>query len=336
MALNIPLSLEPMESMPVDSLPSGKGWQFEPKWDGFRCILFRDGDGVHLQSRKQKPLNRYFPELERAVLALPVCRFVVDGEIIIREQPFDVLQLRLHPAASRAATLAKQYPATFVAFDLLVGEDGKSLIARPFSERRAALDTFFKSVGKSRFVIRSRATRSRAQALKWSRSLGHGLDGIMAKALAEPYRPGQRAMQKYKLWKTVDCVVGGYYPRHGGRQVEYLLLGLYDKDGLLNYVGRARAGNGEITPLLQPLVGGQGFTGRLPGGKSRWSGRERKVVPLRPQLVVEVSADHIENGRFRHGARILRFREDKGPEACTMEQFDRRTVANRIRPPILA
>jgi ATP-dependent DNA ligase len=146
----------------------------------------------------------------------------------------------------------------------------------------------------------------------------------MAKPLAEPYRPGQRAMQKYKLWKTVDCVVGGYYPRHGGRQVEYLLLGLYDDKGLLNYVGRARAGDGEITELLKPLVGGPGFTGRAPGGKSRWSGRERKVVPLEPRLVVEASADHIENEHFRHGARLLRFREDKKPEACTMEQIVRR------------
>jgi ATP-dependent DNA ligase len=319
--LGVPLSLEPMESLPVDALPVGKGWQFEPKWDGFRCLVFRDGNVVNLQSRNQKPLNRYFPELERAFRSLTVRRFVLDGEIIIREQPFDTLQLRLHPAESRVAQLAKEYPATFVAFDLLADDRGRSLLSRSFVERRAGLDAFFKRVGRSHFVIRSRATRSRTQALKWCRGVGHGLDGIMAKPLEEPYRPGQRAMQKYKLWKSIDCVVGGYYSRHGGHQVEYLLLGLYDNDGRLNYVGRARAGDGEITELLQPLVGGDGFTGRSPGGKSRWSGRERKVVPLKPRLVVEASADHIENERFRHGARLLRFREDKKPEACTMDQI---------------
>jgi ATP-dependent DNA ligase len=310
-----------MEAVPVDTLPVGKGWQYEPKWDGFRCIAFRDGDVVYLQSRNQKPLGRYFPELERAIRALPVRHFALDGEIIIRDEPFDVLQLRLHPAATRIAQLSKEYPATFVAFDLLATKDGTSLLSRPFSERRAALDLFFGVAGKSSFIIRSRATRSRAQALKWCRGVGHGLDGIMAKPLAEPYRPGQRVMQKYKLWKTVDCVVGGYYPRHGSHQVEYLLLGLYDKDGRLNYVGRARAGDAGMMDILRPLIGGEGFTGRAPAGKSRWSDRERKVVPLRPKLVVEASADHIEDERFRHGARIVRFRSDKKPRSCTMDQL---------------
>jgi ATP-dependent DNA ligase len=221
--------------------------------------------------------------------ALPVPRFVLDGEIMIREEPFEMLQLRLHPAASRVAQLAKDYPATFVAFDLLADERGRSLLGKPFSERRARLNAFFRRTGKSKQLMRSRSTRSRTQALKWCRGVGHGLDGIMAKPLGEAYRPGQRAMQKYKLWKTVDCVVGGYYPRHGGRQVEYPLVGLYDDNGFLNYVGRARAADGELTELLRPLVGGPGFTSRAPGGKSRWSGRERKVVPLEPQLVVEVA-----------------------------------------------
>jgi ATP-dependent DNA ligase len=242
-----------MESMPVDTLPTGKGWQFEPKWDGFRCIAFRDGEVVHLQSRNQKPLGRYFPELERAIGALPVRRCVLDGEIVICEEPFDTLQLRLHPAASRIAQLAEEYPATFVAFDLLADDRGRSLLMQPFAKRRAALDVFFKRIGKSRLIVRSRATHSRVQALRWCRGVGHGLDGIMAKPLGEPYRPGQRATQRYKLWKTVDCVVGGYYPRPGSRQVEYLLLGLYDKGGLLNYVGRARPDNGVIARLLQPL-----------------------------------------------------------------------------------
>jgi ATP-dependent DNA ligase len=312
-----------MESLPVDSLPTGKGWQFEPKWDGFRCVAFHDGDTIQLQSRNQKPLGRYFPELARAMLALRVRRFVLDGEIVIPREPFDTLQLRLHPAASRIARLAAEHPASFIAFDLLADERGRSLLALPFSERRTALNGFFKQIGRSRFIIRSRATLSRAQALKRCRGVGHGLDGIMAKPLDEPYRPGQRVMQKYKLWKTIDCVVGGYYPRQGGREVEYLLLGLHGEDGRLNYVGRARAEAAEIGKLLGPLVGGEGFTGRSPGGKNRWSGRERKAVPLKPKLVVEASADHIENDHFRHGARLLRFRDDKRPEACTMDQLTR-------------
>jgi ATP-dependent DNA ligase len=258
-----------------------------------------------------------------SLLALPVKRFVLDGEIIIREESFETLQLRLHPAATRIEQLAHAHPATFVAFDLLADAHGLSLLDKPFAERRSALEAFFKLTGKGRAIIRSRGTRSRAQALKWIRGVGNGLDGIMCKLLAEPYCPGERAMLKYKVWRTVDCVVGGYYPRRGSRQIEYLLLGLYDRDGRLNYVGRAGLGEGsaKLARMLSPLVGGLGFTGRAPGEKSRWSNKSRKVVPLRPKLVVEASADHIENGTFCHGARLLRWRDDKKPEACTLDQL---------------
>jgi ATP-dependent DNA ligase len=326
MTLDVPLNVEPMEALPVDDLPKGEGWLFEPKYDGFRCILFRDGVAVHLQSRRQRPLGRYFPEVIKAASDLPIQRFVFDGELIIPDQPFDTLQLRLHPAASRVQMLAREHPAQVVVFDLLADERGHSLLDRPFRDRRAALEAAFKLIGRTSSFVLSKATASQDTARGWLKRLGHGLDGIVAKRLDLHYQPGERAMQKFKLWKTVDCVVGGIYYKLGTKSVEYLLMGLYDDAGHLNYVGRCGAGeNGhEIGKLLEPLVGGTGFTGNMPGGKSRWTGRERKPVPLEPRLVAEVSADHIENGRFRHGSRLIRWRDDKAPETCTMDQIIRR------------
>jgi ATP-dependent DNA ligase len=254
---------------------------------------------------------------------LPARAYVLDGELMIRGQEFDSLQLRLHPAASRIAKLSKEMPASFVAYDMLGDEAGESLLERPFAARRAALERFFGRVKAVAAFSLSEQTRSLATARTWLAELGHGLDGIVAKRCDLPYRPGQRAMQKFKLWRTVDCVVGGLYLKPDGRTAEYLLLGLYDSEGLLNYVGRCevRTNAEEITALVQPLLGGTGFTGKAPGGPSRWSGRVRKAVPLRPVLVAEVSADHIEAGRFRHGSRFLRWREDKPAEACTMAQI---------------
>jgi ATP-dependent DNA ligase len=321
--LEIPLDLQPMEAVPVDDLPVGKGWLFEPKYDGFRCILFRDDDAVNLQSRRQRPLGRYFPEIIDAARHLPITRFIFDGELIIPGQPFDTLQLRLHPATSRVQLLSHHHPAQIVVFDLLADEDGRSLTDEPFSSRRAALEAAFKQIGTDANFVLSKATSSPETARRWLKRLGHGLDGIVAKRLDLPYRPGERAMQKYKLWQTVDCVVGGIYYKRGTQTVEYLLMGLYDGAGRLNYVGRCGVGENkaEIAKLLKPLIGGSGFTGNAPGGLSRWSGRERKPVPLEPKLVVEVSADHIENGRFRHGSRLIRWRDDKEPKACTMDQI---------------
>ena len=324
MTLEVHHSLVPMEALPVDDLPSGADWLFEPKYDGFRCLLFRDGDTIHLQSRRQRPLGRYFPEVIDAAGDLSVERFVFDGELIIPDQPFDALQLRLHPAASRVQKLSREHPAQIVVFDLLTDEQGHALLDRPFRERRAALEDAFKRIGKTSSFVLSMATTSPDTARKWLKRVGHGLDGIVAKRLELPYRPGERVMQKFKLWKTVDCVVGGIYYKPNTTSVEYLLMGLYDDAGRLNYIGRCGVGdNGhEIGKLLKPLIGGSGFTGNAPGGKSRWSsGRERKPVPLEPRLVAEVSADHIENGRFRHGSRLIRWRDDKEPTACTMDQI---------------
>src|SRR5689334_6843978 len=200
MPLDVPLSLQPMEAIPVDDLPAGDGWLFEPKYDGFRCILFRDADAVELQSRRQRPLGRYFPEIIDAARHLPIKRFVFDGELIIPDQPFDTLQLRLHPAASRVQLLSRQHPAQVVVFDLLADEHGRSLVDHLFSDRRAALEAAFQHFGSNSCFVLSKATTARATARGWLKRLGHGLDGIVAKRLDQPYRPGERAMQKYKLW----------------------------------------------------------------------------------------------------------------------------------------
>jgi ATP-dependent DNA ligase len=325
MTLDISLSIEPMEAEPVDSLPTGKGWQLEPKVDGFRCVVFRDGDIVHLQSRRQKPLERYFPEVVEAARAISPDKFVLDGELVIPDEPFDTLQMRLHPAASRIKKLSAEIPARYVAFDLLADGEGHSLLQRPFQHRREALEAMFKPLADNPTFMLSRATRSEGTARTWLKQVGHGLDGIVAKRLDLSYRAGERAMQKFKLWRTVDCVVGGIYYRTGTKTVEYLLLGLYDKAGLLHYVGRCGIGkmNGkELNGLLAPLIGGSGFTGKAPGGVSRWSNREREPIALQPKLVLEAEADHIENGRFRHGSRFLRWRDDKAPEKCLMDQIE--------------
>lgn len=311
-----------MEAEPVDALPAGAGWLFEPKYDGFRCLAFKDGNEVDLRSRNQKPLGRYFPELMAMLAALPVRHTVLDGEIVIRDETFETLQLRLHPAASRIARLSQAFPATIVAFDLLADARGHSLLGRSFAGRREALVTLMERVGRRHDILISKATRTRATALKWMRGVGHGLDGVVAKRLDLPYRAGERAMLKYKRWKTIDCVVGGLYVGDDGR-IDSLLLGLYDGSGLLHFVGRAPVHKDadSIMQRLRPLIGGAGFTGRMPGGKSRWSGKERKPVPLRPREVVEVSADHITGDYMRHGARLLRWRTDKKPETCSLGQI---------------
>ena len=326
--IDIPLSLEPMEAESVSELPEGERWQYEPKWDGFRSISFKNGARVELQSRNQKPLGRYFPELVVAMAELPLNRFVLDGEILafINGEPaFESLQLRLHPAASRVAKLAAQQPATFMVFDVLAGEDGKSVISRPLRERRALLEDMFEGIDPDLArVMLSPATTDHELALQWLKEIGHGLDGIIAKRLDLPYEPGARSMRKYKLWTTVDCVVAGVYYKKPGQQLDSLLLGLYDREGLLHYVGRVRVGKAdpEMERRIRPLIGGNlAFSGRAPGGPSRWSGRERNPIPLKPKQVVEVSADHITDNHMRHGARLLRWRDDKPPKRCTMDQI---------------
>jgi ATP-dependent DNA ligase len=331
--LPVPQSLEPMESKAVAELPAGDGWQYEPKWDGFRCLAFRDGAKVCLRSRNQRLLNRYFPELVEGFAALPVKRFVLDGEIILMidgHSSFEDLQLRLHPAASRVARLSRETPASFVAFDMLVDAERHDLRSAPLKERRAALEDFTRRIGKPRFLQLSPAARSLKTARDWLKKVGHGLDGIVAKPLEDSYHAGERVMLKYKLWKTVDCVVAGLY-LNDDRHVEYLLLGLYDGEKLLHYVGRMRPKESEkeIRGILRPFMKGPGFSGRAPGGKSRWSNQERTYVPLKPRLVVEASADHITGGHMRHGSRFLRWRPDKKPAACTMDQIEPPAMTRR-------
>jgi ATP-dependent DNA ligase len=327
-----------MEAETVDQLPEDDGWQFEPKWDGFRCLAFRHGADVDLQSRNQKPLQRYFPEVAAALKALPVRRFVLDGEILIfsRGEPaFEPLQLRLHPAASRIAKLAGEQPASFMAFDLLAGSDGKSLLETPMRERRRRLEAFFEDIDPDlASVMLSPAAPDRRLAERWLKDIGHGLDGIVAKRLDDAYRPGKRTMVKFKVWKTIDCVIGGVYFKRPGTAIDSLLLGLYDSQGLLNYVGRVPVGrpDPEIERRIRPLMGGRlAFTGRAPGGPSRWSGREREPIPVRPKAVAEVSADHITGDHMRHGARLVRWRDDKPPRRCTMDQIT--TAGGRIEAP---
>jgi ATP-dependent DNA ligase len=331
--LPVPQTLEPMESKAVAELPSGDVWQYEPKWDGFRCLVFRDGKKVSLRSRNQRLLNRYFPDLVEGFAALPINKFVLDGEIILRingHSSFEDLQMRLHPAASRVEKLAKETPAGFVAFDMLVDPENHDLRSKPLKTRRAELEDFHKRIGKHVFLQLSPAARSLKTALDWLKKVGHGLDGIVAKRLDDDYRPGERAMFKYKLWKSVDCVVAGLYLDED-KNVEYLLLGLYDEDGALHYVGRVRPPETEkeIRKILKPVMKGPGFTGRAPGGKSRWSNQERSYSPLQPKLVIEVSADHITGGHMRHGSRFLRWRPDKKLRACSMDQIEPPALTRR-------
>ncbi len=321
--------LAPMEAQRVDDLPKGPEWRYEPKWDGFRCLAFRDGDRVELQSKAQKPLGRYFPEVVEALRALSPARFVLDGELVVPVEggavSFDHLLLRIHPARSRVEHLAKTTPATLVTFDLLVDERGKSLIHLPHSERRALLEGFARGrlTGTDRLAL-SPQVSDRATAQGWLQSL-EGTDGVVAKQADTLYLPGERAMRKVKRLRTADCVVGGFRYAKGGRGVGSLLLGLYDGGGHLHHVGFTSTLRAEqrqaLLEELEPLIAPPGFTGRAPGGPSRWSSRRSdEWEPLRPEIVVEVRYDHFSQGRFRHGAKLHRWRPDKAPRQCTLDQ----------------
>ena len=323
--------LEPMEAATADDLPEGPDWEYEPKWDGFRCLIFRDGERIRLQSKAKRPLARYFPDVVDRLRVLPARRFVLDGELVIpvgNTLSFDELLLRIHPAASRVAELAAGHPATFIAFDLLADPEHGSLLERPLRERRPQLELFarrqFGAIGGFRL---SPATRRLATARRWLSGGRDGLDGIMAKRLDQPYRPGSRdAMIKVKRLRTADCVVGGFRYASSGHVVGSLLLGLYDEAGALHHVGftsgLSAAERRELAPRLEALEQPPGFTGRAPGGPSRWSrGRSTDWTPLAPQLVCEVQYDHVSGGRFRHGTRLLRWRPDKAPRQCTLDQI---------------
>lgn len=327
-----------MEARQVDDLPEGPGWQYEPKWDGFRCLAGRNGRKVELIGRSGKSLARYFPDVVEALLALKPKRFMIDGELAIpdgKTLSFDALQMRLHPSAKRVQKLVAESPAMLIAFDLLQAPDDSDLASRPLSERRAALERFHESLGTQPQVRLSPATTRRAQAVKWLARAGGELDGVIAKRLDEPYRPGERAMLKIKNLRSADCVVGGFRYATGSRQVGSLLLGLYNDEGLLDHVGfTSGIAVGErpaLTRKLEKLRGAPGFTGDAPGGPSRWATeRSAQWEPLKPKLVVEVRYDHVTGNRFRHGTRLLRWRPDKAPRQCTMEQLQREASPLRL------
>ena len=332
MTLPIPRSYAPMEARLVAELPTGDDWQYEPKWDGFRCLAFRDGDKVDLMSKAGKPLSRYFPELVETLRAVKATRFVIDGEIVIPHDgslSFDELLLRIHPAKSRIDKLSTETPASLIVFDLLVDAAGTSLVKRPLAERREALEAFVAaSVPKGIAIKLSPATATMATVTKWFRSVGGGLDGVIAKRLDLAYLTGTRdGMQKMKNMRTAECVVGGFRYASKGKVVGSLLLGLYDDGGLLHHVGftsnMPNADKPAITAKLEKLKKAPGFTGQAPGGPSRWSTeRSSQWEPLAPKLVVEVQYDHFSGGRFRHGTSFLRWRPDKPPARCTIEQVE--------------
>jgi ATP-dependent DNA ligase len=330
MSLSLKPPLPPMEARSVDEIPTDDGWQYEPKWDGFRCLAFRDRREIFLQSKAGQPLARYFPDISEALAELNAKQFVLDGELAIPiagRLSFDELQLRLHPAASRVQKLAAAHPAIFVVFDLLADEDGKSLLNRPLRERRGRLEAFVANFFSKESRIRlSPMTTKLKEAQKWFSKVGGDLDGIVAKRLDCPYASGERtAAVKIKQIRTVDCVIGGFRYATDSRLIGSLLLGLYDDAGLLHHVGFTSAFKAAekraLTKKFEALRKPPGFTGNAPGGPSRWSTeRSAEWEPVDPKVVVEVAYDHFTGGRFRHGTKIVRWRSDKAPRQCTLDQ----------------
>lgn len=322
----------PMEAESVGEIPNGAEWRYEPKWDGFRCLAFRDGTNVELMSKAGKPLARYFPDVVAAISRISAPHFVIDGEIVVPigdALSFDDLLQRIHPAQSRVEKLAAETPATLIVFDLLVDATGTSMVDQPLEQRRAALEAFARDhVPHDAGVRLTPSTTNLREVEGWLRSLGSGLDGIIAKRVDLPYQSGNRhGMVKIKQTRTADCVVGGF--RYGSKQkvVGSLLLGLYD-GGELHHVGFTsnipQSEKAALTERLESLIEPPGFTGRAPGGPSRWSTeRSAEWNPLAPKLVVEVAYDHFSQGRFRHGTSFRRWRPDKAPRQCTMAQVER-------------
>jgi ATP-dependent DNA ligase len=331
--------IEPMEAISVETIPVGEEWQYEPKWDGFRCLAFREGSQIVLQSKAGQPLTFYFPELVVALGRLRPPMFALDGEIAVPAAntfSFEALLQRIHPAASRVQRLAAETPAIYVVFDLLADEGGRSCLSEPLRNRRIRLEQFAERYLSKKSIRLSPATPSLAQAQKWLAGTGATLDGIIAKRSDMDYRAGEReGMQKIKNFRSADCVVGGFRYSAGTKVVGSLLLGLFDEEGLLHHVGftssMAVADRPALTKKLEKLVQPPGFTGSAPGGPSRWNrGREKVWRPLKPKLVVEVSFDHVTGRRFRHGTKLLRWRPDKAPERCLMNQLEQKQL-NALR-----
>jgi ATP-dependent DNA ligase len=344
--VNLPVNppVLPMLAKRVDALPAGDTWIFEPKWDGFRTLIFRDGDEILIQSRDEKPLNRYFPELLDPLRALLPGRCVLDGEIVIARHgalDFDSLQLRLHPAASRAKLLSEQIPASVVFFDLLCDGD-RDLCGEPFHRRRAELEALLARATPPIHITPS--TRESNVASDWFRRFeGAGLDGVMAKPASGTYQPDKRVMLKVKHERDCDCVVAGFrwHKKGQGTSIGSLLLGLYDESGALQHVGVCASFTGEkrreLVSFLEPYrhdalahhpwkrwaEAGHEPAGRMPGGQSRWSqGKDLSWEPLRAELVVEVAYEHMQGTRFRHMAQFRRWRFDKPPADCTYAQLE--------------
>ncbi|NUR25302.1 MAG: ATP-dependent DNA ligase [Catenulispora sp.] len=335
--------VRPMLAKAVREMPREPGLAYEPKWDGFRCVVFRDGEEVELGSRNDRPLTRYFPELLPPLREVLPPRCVVDGEIVVATGgglDFDALQNRLHPAASRIRKLAAETPASYVAFDLLALGD-RDLTREPFRERRRLLEEAFGDVVDST-VLLTPITDDPDVAQDWfHRFEGAGFDGVMAKPLSLPYEQDKRVMAKVKHERTADCVVGGFRWHKDGAGVGSLLLGLYDDQGVLHHVGvassftaaRRRELVDELAPLRENALEGHPWrewadaqaeaSGRMPGAQSRWApDKDLTWVPLRPELVAEVRYEHLLSGRFRHGGRLVRFRPDRTPESCTYAQLE--------------
>ena len=321
----------PMEARSCQELPVLHGpWQYEPKWDGFRCLAFKAGELVDLRAKSGKPLGRYFPEIIALLREAPAAQFVVDGELVIELQgrlAFDALQLRLHPAESRIRKLAAETPARLVAFDMLAAPSGTILIDKSLRQRRETLELFMEKAAVPKKLVLSPFTIDYGKALRWLTEVGDGAtDGVIAKRLEDVYDPGKRTMIKVKRLRTADCVVGGFRFQSKSRQVGSLLLGLYDADGKLDHVGFTstitEAERPGLTRKLEKLRSSPGFTGKAPGGPSRWSTeRSGDWEPVRPELVVEVRFDHVTGDRFRHGTKLVRWRPDKSPKQCTFEQI---------------
>jgi ATP-dependent DNA ligase len=328
----IPFGYPPMEMRPVESVPDGPEWQYEPKWDGFRCLAFRAGGEVTLQSKAGQPLGRYFPEIVAALAGLAAAGFVLDGELVVPfagALSFDALQQRIHPAASRVTMLSQTTPAWYLVFDLL-SEGGEDLVELPLEERRARLERFAAAFDGVTLRL-SPATRERRVVDDWFARVGGALDGVIAKRADLPYASGSRdAAVKVKRARTADCVVGGFrYAKDSTEKVGSLLLGLYDDAGLLDYIGFcsafSKAQKEELREMLRPHEGEPGFTGGAPdAAPSRWdrmNERDRSYVKLAHDLVLEVSFDQVTGGRIRHGTKPVRWRPDKAPRQCTAEQL---------------
>jgi ATP-dependent DNA ligase len=328
--------IKPMETRAADGIPAGETWTYEPKWDGFRCVAFRDGADVELQSKSGESLTRYFPEVVGALRQASTKSFVTDGELLITDgavADFDALLQRIHPAESRVRKLAAETPASYVLFDLLAQGDSK-LFAQTLRQRRARLEEFVnKNFAKIATIALSPATDDIALARRWLSGDLVQLDGIIAKRDV-PYAFGSRdAAVKVKRSYAADCVIGGFRMGHDGA-VASLLLGLYDDAGLLHHVGfvgsMVASDRKNAAELLKPIVEPPGFTGAAPGGPSRWRREATEWFPVRPEIVVEVSFDHVTARRFRHATRLLRWRPDKSARQCTMEQLlDPKESSNR-------